>query len=354
MARICPVQAWSVILLGFGSFSCSAAPSVVRVTPVVEQARPDPGILFDRILEMHRTSQEKARDPNRCRSDGPTRAMVELRHHWTEARLWALSFPRVAEGRCFRLAEDNAANADDRDLAIYVVGILAGLGKAEAVSVLINTLKSDSIQAAATATRCLVNQDPEGRYRELYWERARRGDTSALEVLGDWVDPRSRKVLEGIVRLGEGEVGERAWRSLCRLGWLEAADWETRIRILIGSRVGYDAQHLDWALRVARNRSILGLAELLRTRLREDEEEHRKLMSESMDRLQECRIGSAYEQEFIRGFRLIWVDRHFDEVLRACSEAGGVLTDLEKERLHFLGDGSDPRKRLFEFVHDWN
>lgn len=65
-------------------------------------------------------------------------------------------------------------------------------------------------------------------------------------------------------------------------------------------------------------------------------------------------VNHVCERDFTGSFLITTIDRHFDEVLKVYATLGGPLTEQEAQRLHNIGYGKDPRKRLFEFVKDWN
>jgi hypothetical protein len=280
--------------------------------------------------------------------------MVELGSHLTEARLWTLSFPGEAEEVAFPLAQDDAANLYDRGLGIYIVGVLARAGNTRAEKLLGALSQSDSENIAAEAASTLARGDLQGRYLELYCRRARGGDLAALMLLGDWVDPRSKEVLQDIVSNGTSTEQGLARKSLRRISWLEASNWAHRIETILASTRGEDSMECDWALRVARNRSLPGLTGILRKRLQEAEAEHVELCKIAYNEPDACIPLPAHERDFIGSqFLVSSVDWNFDEVLQAFAELGGELTPLEHQRLYALGYGNDPRKRLFEFVSDW-
>lgn len=281
--------------------------------------------------------------------------MIEFRLHLTEGRLCTLSFPEEAERVSFALALDTTSNPDDRDLAIDIVGVLARMGNPRAEPLLGELIMSESERVAAAATRALAAGDVEGRYRELYRQRARRSDLSAIDVLSDWVDDDTKRVLEEIVGREAGFERERAWRSLSRIIWLEADNWKLRITSILSSRgrMALQDQDFDWALRVARHRSLPGLLDLLRHRLDEVEAEHVEFSKTIWGDADGYDVNHVYEQDFTGSWQVASLDWHFDDVLRAYAELGGKLTELEQQRLHNLGYGNDPRKRLFEFVKDW-
>jgi hypothetical protein len=281
--------------------------------------------------------------------------MYEFRFHLTEGRLWALSFPQEAEHLSFALALDTTSHPGDRDLAIDIVGVLASLGNPRAEQLLCELIMSELERVAASATQALAASDAQGRHRELYRQRARRSDLSAIEVLSEWVDDGTKSVLKEIVAREAGIERERAWQSLSRLIWLEADNWATRLTSILSSRgrMALQGEHFDWALRVARHRSLPGLLDLLRQRLNEVEGEHVELSKVAWGDAEGYDVNHVYEQDFTGSFLVASIDWHFDDVLKAYAELGGNLTDLEQQRLHNIGYGNDPRKRLFEFVKDW-
>jgi len=179
--------------------------------------------------------------------------MSEFRFHLTEARLWALSFPREAEELCIPLALRESSNPDNRDLAIYVVGIVAGKGNFQAEQVLLDLAGSESECVASAATSALLQEDPNGRHRQLYRKRARHADLLALDILGDWVDEDSKQVLQEIVGRDAGIERDWAGNSLSRILWLEAPNWANRITSILVARGGTALQDrdFDWALRVS-------------------------------------------------------------------------------------------------------
>ena len=349
---------WGALLFSVAAFSCSVRPNSTPAKLSLEgettpEAKTNPTLIFAQILEKHRISAEKYRSPDQCHSDHPTHTMIEFQFHLTEARLWALSFPGEAERVSFPLALDAASNPDDRGLAIAIVGVLARMGNPRAEPVLCEVLRSDSKRAAESATWVLAEGDPQGRYRELYWQMARRGDFSVLEVLGDWVDPGAKQVLEEIVVRRTGAENYMASRSLRRISWLESPDWADRIVSILGSRQGMAFLDFDWALRAARNRSLPGLSDLLCKRLREVEVEHVEFCKQAWGEVEGREGNPTHERNFTGSFEVAWLDWNFDDILKAYAELGGVLTDLEQKRLYNLGYGTDPQKRLFEFVKEW-
>jgi hypothetical protein len=345
------------LVLGLTVVSCSARTHLcVANSPKVsiEERRPTPLAIYDQLLEKHRNALEKLRAPGRCHSDMPTPAMRERRCYLTEARLWTLTYPQEAEGVAFPLARDEASNPDDRDLAIAIVGVLAGAGNRSAEALLIKICSSPHPEAAATAMQALYQRDPLGRHRDLYQRKARELVLGAIEALGDWSDPESRAILEAIVaRDSRSAAGYLASRSLKRLQRLDQPDWTLMALSILGATSGMEVHEVEWALRIAVRQPIPGVMVILRKRLQDAEAEHAKFCQEAWDTGREGGINAVTEKDLKSSFLIITLDWNFDNVLKAFAEMGGELTETERHRLHFLGYDSDSRKRLFKLVADW-
>jgi hypothetical protein len=313
---------------------------------------PQRGIIFDQLLARHRAAAERDRKPGQCHSDHPTLTMSEFRYSLIEARLWATAFPTDAEQAAFPLAGDTASNTDDRALAIAIIGTLAGIGNPRAEPVLLAASRSPEKGVAQAALFQLSQRDATGRHLALYQEKARALDIPALIALGDWADERSKEILEEVMARGGGEyeIAAHSWR---RISWLKSPDRDKILAAILRSRSAMDFNEFHWALRMARRHSLPGLTGLIETRLREDEAEHLKFFASIFDVTDGCRLEEAYRRDFVRGGVADPPAWYFDELLKAYADSGGALTELEKERLDYIGYGPHPRTRLFELVFRW-
>lgn len=344
-------RAWTAvtILLTGMTLSCASRPVAPPESSPPSPPRPDPLVIIRGILEQHRAVQERYRAPGRCVSGHPTRQMRDLGFQVTPARLWALSFPQEAEGHALPLAADRGADARDRELAVEIVGVLARRGNARAEALLVDLARSDVDPVRGTATRVLSIGDLQGRHRDLYRHRARQGDFAALEVLGDWDDAASESVLREIASRDNSGPSQFARESLERILWLQRPDWAQTVREFLRGGGVAAFRGFDWAVRVARRRELPELLPLLRERIRAVESEHERWFG-ALGGVEPCVPNQVPECSFTRSFIVASMDWHFDDALTAYADLGGELTPLEEERLHFLGHGKDPRKRLFELV----
>jgi hypothetical protein len=333
-----------VLLLGAG---CSAVPAPPPAGPPA-----DPKVLLFHILDLHRAACREDRNPKYCCSDLRTTSMVEAGFHRTEARLWTLVFPKEAAEFAFAAAQEDAADPDDRALAVYMVQVLALSGDPRAEALLLGITRTGDRRDAAAARIGLNALDPQGEYAEIHRRAALQGEPDAVETLGTWVDNDNTAALQAIAASGDSELRWNATRSLLRMGWLKSRDLDSRLKACLSSDLGEGYLHFDWALRIARNRSLPGLKNILRRRLDAGEAAHRSWCASFYDRGEGCVPGQGYEREFTERYRIA-DDDHFDEVLRAYAELGGPLSDLERRRLDFLGYGDNPSRRLFEFVIAW-
>lgn len=282
--------------------------------------------------------------------------MLEFRYSLTEARLWALCFPVEAERTSFVLARDMASNPDDRSLAVSIVGVLSGAGNTMAEGLLAHLGSSAEKTVAAQAAFELAYRDAPGGHLELYQKMAQASELFAVEVLGDWPDAGSKRILEAIMARGESggadyELARSSWR---RISWLESANRDQILAEILGSQGVASFRDIEWALRVARRLHLPTLPSLLRNRMRRVEEEHAQFCESAFADADRSAFDRAYRQEFAGGWLISSIDWHFDEFLKAFAECGGVLTGLEAERLDFIGYGPDPRRRLLELVSRWN
>lgn len=275
--------------------------------------------------------------------------MTEFNFHLVEARLWCLSYPKQAEELALKLSGDSSANDDDRGLAVHILGVLCGLGNAGVESFLCRLATSDNKRLSETATWALARWDVEGRHRDLFRQTALKGIFRAIDVLGEWSDDISEAVLNQIA--SQGTTGrECAQLSLLRLNWLKRSDWAETVREILRDSSQHRFRHFDWALRVARQRRLPNLLNLLRERLRAAEQESMKRCWDMWDGLELDQKDELSRRDFTETFGPPHVDWYFDDILISYAELGGELTALEQARLRFLGHGKDARKRLFELM----
>lgn len=311
---------------------------------------------FSQILHLHRETKRADRKMQKDCLEQRTYYSASRKFHYDKARLWTLAYPGDAEGIVIPIVLDSSSDPDDRELAIYSLGILAEEGYTRATGVLVEIAAAGHDPWSHRATEALVRADSDGVHRSIYWNKARQGNYAAVQALGDWVDTSSVRVLEEIQTrarsLSDGVLAGFARESLEHIGILSSPNWVQALEPMLVVRGSKFERSFAWALRVAARRSMPGLATLLRVRLDHSENEFRQSMCAYFDISPESDLSGVkpYVDGFTHGFLFTQADAFFDDVLIAFARLGGQLTELERGRLQALGYLGDPKDRLAELL----
>ncbi len=271
--------------------------------------------------------------------------------HIREARLLALACPDLAEKHATALALDTTADNEHRRYATFVLGALAKNGdkSAEATLYQVSCGKDDPI--IEEALRMLSEADGQGEYRTLYWTKCREAHESAFYYATYWEDVSTRQLMRELTHAPsdrpspEGSMGLSARYALERLDILAASSTPGQgpLYDMLENPAHRMAIWFPWALRAAAARNLPGLDAILRRRL---------------DRVEtalanQIRIGEPpWQDPFVKDGNIgaSGGDKFLDDVLLACGERGGKLTELETRRLRYFGYFCDPMERLLELL----
>lgn len=302
--------------------------------------------LFDDVVEKHRAAFSKG--PG-CMSGGRSEEIWQL---YLKGRLLTMAYPNVMEGILLARAGDPSQSPYTRVLAIDLLGNLCRSGWTGPEVVLHQLAASPELSISQAAIRELSAIDKNGRFLDFYRDRCRKV-RSAFDAVSYWYDPATVVGMNLVVGASPGEDASEfrlaAREVLVRQGILASPECgETLLRILEGRG---ESHRLEWALKVARMKSLPGLLPALRRRLDRAQETLSPNASEAErhDYDLMVRDGFNLERDVAEG-RVLSLDHDFDLALIAFAELGGTLTAPERKRLIKFGFLGDPRTRLEELL----
>lgn len=269
-----------------------------------------------------------------------------------EVRLLALSSPKEMHAKCVSIIRSPSADSSARDLAISALGILAREGFKDSENELFILAKNDST-LAFEAIRSLAAVDREGRYVELFRQRAAEGLETAFEALSVWPDAVNKqlmKELQGEEKPPGSQFMAQTVRE--RFDILSSPNWQVKLREIIESTQQGIPMTL-WAIRAAEIRKMPNLLDAMRVRLDQAEAAARGTLSQfQATATAQGQDHPKFDDLFTQSATVqgLWDDA-FDEVLVAFSAKGGKLTSLEKTRLETFGYLGSPQKYLEELLN---
>jgi len=304
-----------------------------------------------KILQDHRLVLKRLRSQDCAAASSRLGAYAQC--HLLEARLWALSFPREAEGRSLELAR-SGADKDARYVGMFMLGVLFSQGNRNAADGLVGIALGSDPTASSDATSILIENDDAGEYKTVYIRRAGDGDGNAISALGRWTDPEIARLLEKIAksRKDDPEISIPADRALEQLRKLSAPDWPETVTKVITRQSSQD-YYINWALQVAGDRNLPGLLDLLRRRLAVAEDKYVQRFADWTEGPAPFtkRDPASLRTMMAKTSRIQDVDWYYDEVLIKYAKVGGELNELQQARLQAHGYTGDFKKRLSEIMN---
>ena len=250
------------------------------------------------------------------------------------------------------VAEDSTLDSETRSYAVLILGELVSQGRKFSEQTLVKLLESDDRFVARDALYALSKSDDQGRHREKYLARCKKGAPEAFEAVSHWLSADTITQMQLIISSNSGEhtpestIRLSAQTVLKRMELLASAELEPRLESILEGTSSKESDWFPWALKVARAKSALGfnLQTALRRRVdtglaREHELASQELGSRGVDVDSEFATNASW-----------MLDRYFDDALVAYAASGGALSELEKKRLRTFGYACDPRQRLQELL----
>lgn len=275
---------------------------------------------------------------------------------FVEARLFCAAAPLQSESFARRLALDPTGTPHERRLGLFMLGALieAAVSRS-AAEVLKDVIRANEDRVSKFALVELAKADYSGEFRGLYRELAAAGDAYAVELLSRWSDPLSEAIVRRWV-FGEGskrgEIPNLYWATdlaLDRFKLLSSPDWENALRDILLKNDTFAIWNWDgeWALRVALDRKLAGLDDILKARVYAE-----IAGSASIAALFESKMRKpmSWSEVFVSGKLGGVRDLRIDDVLIARARLGSALSEVERARLRHFGYCDDPWARLKELL----
>ncbi len=264
-----------------------------------------------------------------------SRFRLELRYGLREARLLALGYPLEAESLATQKLQSESAN-DDYVFALHILRYLgAEGGRSSALQILASQVANRDNKRSSLALWALGQADLQGVYRPLFLTKCDEGAIEAIDALSYWADPVAIDVLSRYAQAHQNDrpsfSADLALEAKERVGILLRSDMASVLNWISEPSEG---DRFDWALRVAQQRAIPELKNILQKRL------DRAIQKEGD--LQLIPVEST------RGPAIF--DTDFDTILIVSAQLGGVLGPWEKAHLEYFGYGCDPRRRLAQIL----
>jgi hypothetical protein len=274
----------------------------------------------------------------------------------TEGRLLARAYPRETFELASAVAQDPSREFLERSLAVHLLGVLGKDGVPGAQELLLKLCRDQDAKLAESATAALLDTDPTGAHRAMYYARAEQGSESAFEALARWAEPGTISWLESVISKRhnadtrmELNVRRNAEDALKRLRILMSAQFASVIDRVIKDPSYEDGSWTDWALAVGASRDSDRLRKALRSRLDHLFGEGVKQYAESYAAAVSAGDNDVptFERAFSTFERLPEVpDPRFDTLLVAYAELKGQLHPIEIERLTYFGYMGDSSEVL--------
>jgi len=307
--------------------------------------------LFTITLEAYRAALAEDRGHARM-----TASQREYVLHLREARLLSLISPQEVEDIAIGIARDTSKDSIDRLFSIELLKYLSIQGRGNSERVLYNLAFDQDKSISAKALGALYEVDDKGAYRDLYWTKSRQGDELALSMIATWPDPQAKRVCEEVIGKNPGnlspayEIRRLAEQGLEQMAVLSSENWPEKLEgILLGSDSEKSIRWFDWALKVAKIRSLPNLGEICRKRISAGQA---KLFEYERTASVKGVVNPGYAQtQFRNAPQLIETeDKRFDDLLIVYFKLGGALSGIERERLQLFGYACDPKVRLAEIL----
>jgi hypothetical protein len=256
----------------------------------------------------------------------------EWRFDWTEARLFAIEFPEIAEVWARRGIEESPSAIHLEHLnALNTLCLLSRHRFGGAESVLLGLLKEGDrfVRWGATFPLCIRKE-----HRLLRRQLAREGNYLAIEALSYWPDRETMDFCQEshLKELGIDGNYSAAWSAKhvrSRLEALASQDWEDQVRQMIG-----EWEHFEWALWIARERQVPWLEKALRARV------------ENLLKSERVSLALPPSMAIDPGYRIL------DQALLVLAELGSPLEEKERAYLTHYGYACDSRKRLTSLLEE--
>jgi hypothetical protein len=323
---------------GKGSASPPATPSPkpLPITPSLKSLRIDFKRVWEDFLERRKEMFQYG--------DGNSRFEKEKLRLLREARLFALAYPEEAQKLALPVALDSTRDWLERCYAVDVLGFLAKNGSTEALSALLSLGRDGDVRVSDTAIQGLSMSDPDGKYKDLYFERCRAGSYEAFEIVSAWCDPGTISEMKSY--LG-GPNEDDAAEVLRRMDVLASGNWEEQIIGILRRQSTTLLHPFDWAMEVMKRRDPSTLRQVLRDQLDQ-------ALTGGRNFWEEFHVSKRFEDAFPSQPNIGKEvgNRRYDDLLVAYWGLGGELKDLERARLREFGYACNPGERLAELLDE--
>lgn len=309
------------VLLAAGVIGWSVIMDAPRTPP--ERTPADEAQILDAILEEHRVETSKGRECLFGRNEVVWRLYLK-------ARLLTLAYPNIAEGLLLERAVDSARPLQMRALSIGLLGRLYRAGRTHLDAALKEFANGPDPYLGSVAMRELAAVDSTGRFLVLYRNKCRLNSWAAFDAVSCWVDPMTIQDMNRIIADSPGNdffestLRLSAEEVLAKLRILASPDCDATLERIVEGLISSD--RFEWALKVARMKSLPGLLEALRRRLHHVQSPLSPDASEAErhDYAQVVLAGADPARSVAAG---CYIDEHFDDALVAYAELGGELKD---------------------------